>query len=283
MSGPEYMKDGDAGTFGTGYNPNTGAPLTPSGDPYTIPDQSNKFDPLSTPYAAPTYALTPQSGYTGLAQQLQTAFGLSPQAMTTPRNSLLPMYASPWSQLYGGPASPTFAEVWGQDPGMGTATPPGVPGAPGTISYVPPAPPTTPAPTTPPPTTPPAPPPPGTPPPPNSVPGGSPSGGVPTTPTPRNPTYPTQPGGGGSAGTVAKMLNGMMLPPGYNFEQNLPITGPEGMDLGRILFPNGRPNGPWSHTGPRKGILPGGFTGPGGADMGSLLFPNGRPTGGRRT
>lgn len=245
MGGAAFPKEG-SNNGGGGYDPNTGAPLTPSGDPYTIPNQSSKFNPLSTPYAAPTYKLTPQSGYTGLAQQLQTAFGLSPQAMTTPRNSLLPMYASPWSQLYGGPASPTFAEVWGQPPGMGTATPPGVPGAPGTISYVPPAPPTTPAPTTPP------------------------------------PTYPTQPGGGGSAGTVPKMLNGMMLPPGYNFEQNLPITGPEGMDLGRILFPNGKPQGPWSHQRPR-GILPGGFTGPGGADMGSLLFPNGRPTGGRRS
>ena len=121
MSGPGAVpKEGPPGNSDDGrYSWYTGAPLTADGDPMTIPTQRGTYNPLTTPYQAPTYALTPQSGYTGLAQQLQQAFGLSPTAMTTPRNSLQDMYASPWSMLYGGPATPTFAQYFGQPPGTG--------------------------------------------------------------------------------------------------------------------------------------------------------------------
>ena len=52
---------------------------------------------------------------------------MTPTALATARTGLLPMYASPWAALYGGPSDPSFAQLWGQDPSQGTAPPPGTP------------------------------------------------------------------------------------------------------------------------------------------------------------
>jgi hypothetical protein len=66
---------------------------------------------------------------------------------------------------------------------------------------------------------------------------------------------------------------------GGEFGMNLPNTGPEGMDLGQVLFPGGAPNKIQHGGGLLKmgagGGLP--FTGPGGMDIGQALFPNGAP------
>ena len=231
------------------YINGSGAPTTTNGTPQTIPNQRNTYVP-NQPYALPTYALTPQSGYTGLAQQLQQAFSLQPQAFAAPRTSLLDMYASPWSKLYAGPASPTFAEYWNQPLGMGTAPPPGTPGYLGNNNTNTPVPP--PGGTTPPP-------PGGTPPPP---PGGT------TTQVPGS-TYPGT-GGGTGGGTkvgggppswfdqlvamdpsmAGKYRQGMQAPAGL-FEAMLPNTPDPGRDLGSIFYPGGygKPKRGTGHNG----------------------------------
>lgn len=160
---------------GSGYVNSSGAPLNDPG-PATITTPTTPYSP--GPYTTPTYALTPQSGYTGLAQQLQQSFALSPQSYAAPRTGLFDMYASPWSKLYGGPAMPTFADYFGQDPMQGRAPPPGTPGYQGTGTNVPPPPP--------PPTGGPGGMPPGSPPPP---PGSPPPGPIrpPGTPPPPGP------------------------------------------------------------------------------------------------
>ncbi|MBK6806643.1 MAG: hypothetical protein IPG84_18240 [Betaproteobacteria bacterium] len=77
---------------------------------------------------------------------------------------------------------------------------------------------------------------------------------------------------------------------------NLPYTGPEGMDLRQVLFPNGSPKmkggmgplgnkaagapagGPLDYISQRNNFnmnLP--FTGPEGMDLRQVLFPNGAP------
>lgn len=133
MGGPSGgpMQKGDSPGSYTDANGNpintSGAPVGANGNPGIVPPQASTYQPQS-PYTSPTYALTPQSGYTGLAQQLQQAMSLSPQAYAAPRTGLLTQFASPWSALYGGPASPTFAQLWGQPANMGTAPPPGTPG-----------------------------------------------------------------------------------------------------------------------------------------------------------
>lgn len=172
MGGSSPYKSGDEA--GMGVLP-TGAPTTTSG-PQTITAPTTPYSP--GPYTTPTYALTPQSGYTGLAQQLQQSFALSPQSYAAPRTGLFDMYASPWSKLYGGPAMPTFADYFGQDPMQGRAPPPGTPGYQGTGTNVPPPPP--------PPTGGPGGMPPGSPPPP---PGSPPPGPIrpPGTPPPPGP------------------------------------------------------------------------------------------------
>ena len=125
MSGGGYMPKEAGNEAGNGTYP-TGADAPPGGvPPANVP---TRFYTASGPYTGPTYAYTPQSGYTSLADQLSKAFSLSPTSLATPRTGLLPMYASPWSKLYAGPAAPTFAEYWGQPAGMGTAPPPGTPG-----------------------------------------------------------------------------------------------------------------------------------------------------------
>ena len=228
----------------------SGAPVNPSGAPQTMPNQRSTYVP-NQPYTSPTYALTPQSGYTGLAQQLQQAFALQPQAFAAPRTSLLDMYASPWSKLYGGPASPTFAEYWGYPAGMGTAPPPGTPGYLGNANTNTPVP--APGTTTPPPggTTPP---PPGSPP--TQVPGS---------------TYPGAGGGAGPGGgtkvgggapawfsqlvamdpsMAGKWRQGMQAPAGL-FEAMLPNTPDPGRDLGSIFYPGGygKPKRGTGHNG----------------------------------
>lgn len=101
-------------------SPNMPQTLTPSNVTY---DQAK--------YSTPTYGLTPQSGYTGLNQQLAYAFGLQPQGYAAPRTMLPDMYASPWMQLPGYNMNVgTLGQLWGQDPMQGRQTPPGtyVPG-----------------------------------------------------------------------------------------------------------------------------------------------------------
>ena len=125
MGGSGYMtKDTNDNTNSPGTSP-TGAGAPPGATPpANVP---TRFYTANGPYTGPTYAYTPQSGYTSLADQLSKAFSLSPTALATPRTSLLPMYASPWAALYGGPSDPSFAQLWGQDPSQGTAPPPGTP------------------------------------------------------------------------------------------------------------------------------------------------------------
>ena len=218
----------------------SGAPVNPSGAPQTMPNQRSTYVP-NQPYTSPTYALTPQSGYTSLAQQLQQAFNLqpNPQGYAAPRTSLLDMYASPWSKLYGGPASPTFAEYWNQPAGMGTAPPPGTPGYLGNANTNTPVP--APGGTTPPPG--------GTPPPPP---------GSPPTQVPGS-TYPGAGGGAGPGGgtkvgggapswfsqlvamdpsMAGKWRQGMQAPAGL-FEGMLPGTPDPGRDLGSLFYPGG--------------------------------------------
>lgn len=76
-----------------------------------------------------------------------------------------------------------------------------------------------------------------------------------------------------------KMMGGNPLLSG-GFEMGLPNTGPEGMDLGSVLFPNGAPPKK-IHGGGLLGKSFGGGglpnTGPGGMDIGRALFPNGAP------
>lgn len=102
------------------YGNPTGAFAPPGSVPRA--NVPSSFYNASGPYTGPTYAYTPQSGYTSLADQLSKAFSLSPTSLATPRTSLLPMYATPWAALYGGPSDPTFAQLWGQDPSLGTPT-----------------------------------------------------------------------------------------------------------------------------------------------------------------
>ena len=178
MSGGGYMPKEAGNEAGGGTYP-TGASTPPGATPpANVP---TRFYTASGPYTGPTYAYTPQSGYTSLADQLSKAFSLSPTALATARTGLLPMYASPWAALYGGPSDPSFAQLWGQDPSQGTAPPPGTPAyiGQGGGANQPPSNPNPPPPdTTPPPTT--------TPPPITNVPG------VPGT---------TYPGPGGTQGT----------------------------------------------------------------------------------
>ena len=182
MGGSGYMtKDTNDNTNSPGTSP-TGAGAPPGATPpANVP---TRFYTANGPYTGPTYAYTPQSGYTSLADQLSKAFSLSPTSLATPRTGLLPMYASPWAALYGGPSDPSFAQLWGQDPSQGTAPPPGTPayiGQGGGANQ----PPSNPNPPPPPPAT--TPPPPGTPPPITHVPGS---------------TYPGPGGtGGGTPGT----------------------------------------------------------------------------------
>ncbi len=190
MSGSAGYKSGDEA--GMGVLP-TGAPVNDPG-PATITTPTVPYG--SGPYTTPTYALTPQSGYSGLSQQLQQAFNLSPQAYAAPRTGLLDMYASPWSKLYGGPAMPTFADYFGQDPMQGRAPPPGTPGYQGTGTNVPPPPP--------PPTGGPGGMPPGSPPPP---PGSPPPGPI------RPPGTPPPPGPPGSWEPQNRGLKGLPTAP----------------------------------------------------------------------
>ena len=178
---------------GSGYVNSSGAPLNDPG-PATITTPTTPYSP--GPYTTPTYALTPQSGYSGLAQQLQQAFKLSPQPYAAPRTGLFDMYASPWSKLYGGPAMPTFADYFGQDPMQGRAPPPGTPGYQGTGTNVPPPPP--------PPTGGPGGMPPGSPPPP---PGSPPPGPI------RPPGTPPPPGPPGSWEPQNRGLKGLPTAP----------------------------------------------------------------------
>ena len=284
------------GTDWDWYTNPTGAPTAPGAMPDPAGAPTTYYNSLA-PYSGPSYSLTPQSGYTSLAQQLQQAMKLTPTGTATPRTALLPsMFASGWSQLYGGPATPTFGDVWGQPPGMGTAPPPGTPG------YVPP----------------------NQPPPPGGASGSSSNsqnqnGTIPPTGTPIDPnvrpgttpgttppvtTPGTLPGSIPGGGLLGGKAAGAPAGGAFNyvdqrnaFNESLPFTGPEGMDLGRVLFPNGSPKGNQHGGGSLGPKLAGGplnyvdrrnafeanlpFTGPEGMDLGRVLFPNGAPKGGR--
>lgn len=163
------------GGYGTpiakGDNPgNTTDPLgNPTGMPPAAPPPAGVTAPTSTykaqtPYTSPTFAYTPYTGYSGLAQQLYSALNPNLSQYAAPRAGLTDMAYAPWQQLFAPPGTPL--------PG---SLPPTTPPPPGNT-------------TPPPPITPPqtVPPPPGTSRPPgnggvppdgiNSVPGGYPSG-----------------------------------------------------------------------------------------------------------
>lgn len=244
---------------GNMYGGQTPPPPSPTGSPVSAP--TVPYTP-NGPYTTPTFAYTPQAGYSGLAQQLAQAMNPSLQAYAAPRTGLADMFASPWSVLYGGPAQPTFADFYGQDPNMGR--PPAT------------TPPTTPPPIVPPPTTPPRPP--GTPAP--TTPGNS----VPGVPYPGTSTPKSGGSGPSPIDPTGLERANAWLAQQHAFDANLPTTGPEGRDLGSVLFPQGRPAGGHTRAAP-KGLLSGvgnfeqrlPTTGPGGRDLGSVLFPNGRP------
>lgn len=230
------------------YGNPTGADAPPGSMPRA--NVPTRFYTASGPYTGPTYAYTPQSGYTSLADQLSKAFSLSPTSLATPRTGLLPMYASPWAALYGGPSDPTFAQLWGQDPSQGTAPPPGTPayiGQGGGANQPPsnPNPPPPPPATTPPPTT--------TPPPITNVPGT-------TYPGPGGTGGGTKVGGGTPSwfdqlvamdpSMAGKYRQGMQAPAGL-FEAMLPNTPDPGRDLGSIFYPGGygKPKRGTGHNG----------------------------------
>lgn len=196
MGGSGYMKEvGNEPGMGTVNS--SGAPTNQTGPTtVTAPTQSYGFGQ----YQTPTYAYTPQSGYSGLAQQLQQAFALSPQPYAAPRTGLMDMNPSPWSVLYGGPPRQTFADFFGQTPPQ---TPPG--GLPGSS-------PTSPPPGTMPPIADPGPV--------TGVPGaGGTTGGVPSTGGHSGPTGTTPPASPPVPGPIGGGANKRVRPP-------LPPDGP---------------------------------------------------------